>query len=215
MKKLLIVSTVLLFVLCGCRKKQKVEEVIEEKEPEIVYKMANVLVDNYLVEYALLDRGVEIDITYQDEDYYYFNYNDIELAISRTFVRTELEDVFVEYLGYARSGAQLYKDLACSQSIASLSLNENVKVIDNFAGVLLVEYDGKQAYMYPSKVSSTKIVTQTANPTQESTSSSDNSYSYSDDPSPSPSPSPDPTPDPDPEPTPDPDPVEEWTEPML
>ncbi len=165
MKKLIILLT--LYMLCACTNEvkdidSKDNNIVNELSPKFIYETGICLKDNTLVEYSSLDRDKQIHIVDEDDIYYYFDNNNLILAIDKRYVRRSDEEAFVEYTGYTRNGSKLYSDLDLSEDIKKFTLNNEVKVIDEFAGVLYVQYEDTFGYMSRSQVSGKKISTYVA-----------------------------------------------------
>lgn len=158
------------------------EETTDELSDKFTYRTAYILRNDVAAEYKLLNRDEEISIIEQDDSFYYIDRKNLLLAIDKNRVRTENEDQFEEYEGYTRDGSGVYSDLDLEEKIATFGLNDRVKVIDSFLGVLLVEYeDGKKGYMSPSAVSESEITVYVPAPSPETGSGSDYYYSSNND----------------------------------
>lgn len=215
MKKFLIFLIVLLCLSCvNLLAEENVPELEYEKtmselSDKFTYRTAYILRNDVLAEYKPLNRGEEILILDQDDSFYYIEWNYLNLAIDKNRVRTENEEQFVGYEGYTRDGSGAYSDLDLEEKINTFKLNDKVKVIDSFLGVLLVEYEnGKTGYMSPSSVSKTEYSAQTYSqtPSVETDTGSDYYYHSNDDDDdggtdPAPAPAPAPAPDPGPQPS--------------
>ena len=182
MKKLIIVLT--LFMLCACTNEvkdidSKDNNVINELSPKFIYETGICLKDNTLVEYSSLNRNKQIHIVDEDDSYYYFDNNNLVLAIDKRYVRRSDEETFEEYIGYTRNGSKLYSDLNLSEDIKKFTLNNEVKVIDEFAGVLYVQYEDIFGYMSKSQVSSKKISTYVAPKPSTQNNNNDTTPDYS------------------------------------
>ena len=165
MKKIIVLICSYLILLTGCsslisnEKGNKEEAVIEEITNKFVYQTAQCRIDNAKVVFSELNRNDEITIIDEDDDFYYFDNNGLVLAIEKTYVRTDNEEAFEEYTGYAYSGAEVFSDYELNDKIADLYKNDEVTVIDKIGKVLLVDYEGEERYMYQSDVSDSYIVT--------------------------------------------------------
>ncbi len=182
MKKLIILLT--LFMLCACTNEvkdidSKDNNVINELSPKFIYETGICLKDNTLVEYSSLNRDKQIHIVDEDDSYYYFDNNNLVLAIDKRYVRRSDEEAFEEYTGYTRNGSKLYSDLNLSEDIKKFTLNNEVKVIDEFAGVLYVQYEDIFGYMSKSQVSSKKISTYVAPKPSTQNNNNDTTPDYS------------------------------------
>ena len=182
MKKSIIVLT--LFMLCACTNEvkdvdSKDNNIVNELNPKFIYETGICLKDNTLVEYSSLNRDKQIHIVDEDDTYYYFDNNNLVLAIDKRYVRRSDEEVFVEYTGYTRNGSKLYSDLNLSEDIKKFTLNNEVKVIDEFAGVLYVQYEDIFGYMSRSQVSSKKISTYVAPKPSTQNNNNDTTPDYS------------------------------------
>ena len=160
----ILITILTLFMLCACTNEvkdvdSKDNNIINELSPKFIYETGICLKDNTLVEYSSLDRDKQIHIVDEDDVYYYFDNNNLVLAIDKRYVRRLDEEAFVVYTGYTRNGSKLYSDLDLSEDIKKFALNNEVKVIDEFAGVLYVQYEDTFGYMSKSQVSSKKIST--------------------------------------------------------
>ena len=182
MKRLIIILT--LFMLCACTNEvkdlnSKDNNIINELSPKFIYETGICLKDNTLVEYSSLDRDKQIHIVDEDDIYYYFDNNNLVLAIDKRYVRRSDEEAFKEYTGYTRNGSKLYSDLDLSEDIKKFTLNNEVKVIDEFAGVLYVQYEDIFGYMSRSQVSSKKISTYVAPKPSTQSNNNDTTSDYS------------------------------------
>jgi hypothetical protein len=182
MKKLITILT--LFMLCACTNEvkdvdSKDNNIINELSPKFIYETGICLKDNTLVEYSSLNCDTQIHIVDEDDTYYYFDNNNLILAIDKRYVRRSDEEAFVEYTGYTRNGSKLYSDLDLSEDIKKFALNNEVKVIDEFAGVLYVQYEDIFGYMSRSQVSSKKISTYVAPKPSTQNNNNDTTPDYS------------------------------------
>ena len=164
MKRLLII-TISLILLTGCSiintEETKTEaQIIEEiSGRKFEYSDAVCLRGRAKVQFIELNRNDEINIIDEDENFYYFDNNGLILAVEKEYVRTENDEPFEEYTGYAYSGAEVFSDYELNDKIADLYKNDEIKVIDKIGKVLLVNYEGEVRYMYQSDVSESYIVT--------------------------------------------------------
>jgi len=163
--KLKKISIIVLALMClftsrilANSKEYKVTKKISELGTKFDYKKGYCLVDYLYVEYNPLNRGAEVQIVDEDDDYYYCLYEGNTLAIDKSFVRSENEKPFVGFTAFTREGAKVYADYNLSESLGSFKLNDNIDVIDKVNNIYLVTYNGKTAYMLVSSLSETKIV---------------------------------------------------------
>jgi len=164
MKKISILLSCLLIMLTATACAQEVASSLELKQEvneltaKFNYETAKCLVDKAMVEYTSLNRGDVVQITNEDDDYYYFDYKGVLVAVEKEYIRTEKEDAFKPYSAYTRNGVKMYADIQGKEEITSFSLNDVVNVVDSFAGMLYVECDGVYGYMYKANVSKDKII---------------------------------------------------------
>ncbi len=163
MKRLLILS---LLMLCACSSEVKdidsKDNIINELSPKFIYETGICLKDNTMVEYSSLNRDKQIHVVDEDDSYYYFDNNNLILAIDKRYVRKADEAAFKEYTGYTKNGSKLYSDLDLNDDIKKFSLNNEVQVLDEFVGILYVQYEDVFGYMSKSEVSNKKISTYVA-----------------------------------------------------
>ena len=93
-----------------------------------------------MVNFNTLNRDDIVSIIDEDEDFYYIDYYGLVLSVKKTYIRKDSEAPFEEYNVYTKKGAVMYSDLDFANKMNAFSLNNVVKVIDSFMGVLLVEY---------------------------------------------------------------------------
>jgi len=184
MKKLISIISCLLIlsILVGCDEKTdesflSLNKNIEELSYKFDYELGKCLLDNIAIEYSIFNRGEKVHIKDEDDDFYYIDYKTLTLAIDKRFIRNENEEEFKVYEAYTRNRSNMYADIQCQGKINSFSLNDVVKVLDSFYDLLLVEYEGKIGYMYPSQVSKSKIQIYVAPPVETPSSNSGGSSS--------------------------------------
>ena len=159
MKKRLLVLIALSVLLTGCAnvlnisKEDNSEGNIEEIGTKFTYENATCRVDGAKVEFSKLNRGNEITIIDEDDEFYYFDNNGLILAIEKVYVRTDNDEQFEEYTGYTYQNADLFSDYAFENYVTSFDKNDEVRVIDEVFGRLIVEYNGQIGYMRSSEVS--------------------------------------------------------------
>ena len=185
MKKTLILM-IALAMLTGCSFFEKTQEKVEfnnhtinKLNDKFEYVNAKCLRNDAMIEYSTVNRGDEIGIIDEDDKYYYFNKDNLTLAILKDFVRTENEEPFESFTGYARSGRGIYTNYDLKERIKKLSLNDEVNVIDGFLGVYYVEYEGTYGYMDEDSISRSKISTYVAPKITEQAPTSDGGSSHS------------------------------------
>ena len=176
MKKVLILLMSLLLVACSVSNKNyETPLIINDIEDKFDYTTGKCLIGDVPVKYLSFDRGQEVSIVDEDDNYYYVDYYDLLLAIEKDYIRTANEEEFKEYTAYTRAGANLFSDVETNTIIKSFSLNDTVRVIDSFAGLLLVQTNNETGYMYISSTSKEKISTYVA-PSNNSSNSGSGTY---------------------------------------
>ena len=160
MKKLTLVLFAL-FMLVGCANKEKTvadkPQTINQITDKFTYETGKCIVGDVYASYTTFNRGDEIDIVNEDDSFYYFDQNGILLAIEKDYVRTQNDEMFEEYVGYTHKKAKLYSDSKLEEEIKSFNLNDEVKVVDRFLDVVIVEVDGKICYMEASDISKSRM----------------------------------------------------------
>lgn len=160
MKKIIFI--ICLLVLCGCSSNKEIKStpknIISPLTEKFSYETGKCLINDLMIEYKVFNRGDELEIINEDDDYYYAENNGIVLAFKKGFIRTEKEDKFVEYIGYTRDGSNLYSDFELTNKINTFSLNDKVLVKDKFLDLLYVEYNGEIGYMLENQVSDEEII---------------------------------------------------------
>lgn len=154
MKKIFVL---LIILLCGCTSVRNTNNTITPLTKKFNYTEGVCLKDNTIIKYSSYNRGDVVSIVDEDDTYYYIDNNGMKLFIKKEFIRTEKEEPFNEYQAYTRNGSKLYSNIDFKEEIYSFSLNNNVTVIDEFAGVLLVQYDNNLGFMDAGQVSKTLI----------------------------------------------------------
>ena len=171
MKKYILIIFVFLLTLTGCDSSKdlvsEASQTIEVLGEKFNYETGKSRIDGLLAEYIKFNRGDNVTITGEDDDYYYINDNHLILSIDKDYIRSDKDEPFKEYEGYTRSGSKLYSDLDLSEKIKTFSLNDKVKVIDKFKKILIIDNDGQIAYMSQDQVSEKKIVVYVAPPVEE------------------------------------------------
>lgn len=176
MKRILILFISLLLVACSTSEKNyEIPLIVNDIEEKFDYTTGKCLIGDVPVKYLSFDRGQEVSIAKEDDNYYYVDYYDLLLAVEKDYIRTANEEEFKEYTAYTRAGASLYSDTDLSTIIKYFSLNDTVRVIDSFAGLLLVQTDNETGYMLISSTSKEKISTYVA-PRNNSSDSSGGTY---------------------------------------
>lgn len=134
----------------------------EELVSEPATVSAMVKADNVLIPGPELMRGDELtnvspatELTgvYADS-YYRADFNGTTLYVPKQFVRTSEEPAFVQWTGYAATGAIIYKrpDFQGDDSLA-LQVNDELSVLDAFGDTLFVaSEDGYEGYIPSSMV---------------------------------------------------------------
>lgn len=182
MKKIIIVI-VFILSFAGCSNKTsyliEAPKRIEVLTTKFEYETGKCLANGVMAEYLTIDRGETIIIINEDDYFYYANINNLILAIDKEYIRTEKEEEFEEYYGYTKENSSLYSDLYLNNRIKNFSLNDKVKVIDEFADVLLVECEGVQGYMLPTQVKDSKFVYATYDEEERIRDNSSGSYTPS------------------------------------
>lgn len=160
MKKIVLVLFALL-ILVGCASKEKINidkpQTLNKVTDKFTYETGKCIVSDAYASYVTFNRGEQIDIVNDDGDFYYVDYNGVLLAIDSNYIRTQNDPVFEEYTGYTKKKAKLYSDANCEEEIKSFKLNDEVKVIDKFLDVAIVEVDGEVCYMNVDNISKSKI----------------------------------------------------------
>lgn len=161
MKKNIILICLLILVLSGCSNSNKLQTEANKTIQKIVnkfnYETGKCLATGVNIEYSSLNRGDEVTIVGEDEKFYFIDVNNLILGVKKDYIRTSKEEEFEEYEGYTRSGAGLYSDIDLDDKIKTFSLNDNVKVIDKFKDILIIDNDESIAYMDENSVSDSKI----------------------------------------------------------
>ena len=175
---------IVVMVLTGCSTVNEQPVVLENHyvnklDKKFEYQTGNCLRNDVMAEYITLNRDDVIEIETDDDNYYYFNNDNILLAISKKYVRTDDEEQFESFTGFARSGSGIYTNYDLEERIERLSLNDEVNVIDGFLGVYYVEYEGTFGYMNEDSISRSKISTYVAPRVTEQASTSDGGSSHS------------------------------------
>lgn len=150
---------VLILLLCSCTSvnQKREEKSISKLTDKFTFSSGVCLRDEVKILYSSFNRGEIIKIIDEDEDYYYVKSGALTLAVQKEYIRTENDEAFSEYLAYTRSGSKLYSSIECDDVIETFSLNDEVNVLDEFAGMVFVESNGKKGYMFPSQISKNKI----------------------------------------------------------
>ena len=158
-KKIVILLLLLLLLLCSCTGKDKFVEdkSINKLTKKFSYTNGVCLRDNAMIKFSSFNRGDNVTIIDEDDDYYFVKKGSLTLKIKKDFIRTELDEPFVGYHAYTRGGSYLYSDVNGSDAIDTFSLNDEIEVIDEFGGMLYIEANGIRGYMYPSQISKTFI----------------------------------------------------------
>ena len=182
-KSLLIIIATALLTACVNQNTSSLSieptKTISEVGKKFDYQTGKCLIDDALVSFNTLNRDDIVSIVDEDEDFYYIDCYGLVLSVKKAYIRKDSEAPFEEYNVYTKKGAVMYSDLDFTNKMNSFSLNNVVKVIDSFMGVLLVEYEGQIGYMYPSQTSKTKISTYTPKATTPSTTTNNDSGSSS------------------------------------
>lgn len=149
----------LLVLLCSCTSvnQHSEEKTISKLTDKFVYTNGVCLRDNVKIYYSSYNRGDSVEITDEDEECYYVKNGGLTLAIQKDYIRTENDQEFSGYRAYTQTGAHLYSNIERSEVVKTFSLNDEVNVIDKFAGMLLIEVDGNKGYMIPTQVSKNKF----------------------------------------------------------
>lgn len=181
MKKLIVLIVLLMLCACSSNMTSTPKNEVKPLTDKFSYETGKCLIDNLMVEYKSFDRNTKIRIISEDDDYYYTDSFECLLAFSKDYVRTEKQEPFKEYVGYTRNGSGLYSDLELENKIYTFSLNDRVKVLDEFLGLAYVQYEeDKIGYMKIEQVSSKEIIVYKAPPIENNTSnSSGDNYSSS------------------------------------
>lgn len=184
MFKKIIITIIFVLLLTGCSTTKEVPVIFEnhsikQLDKKFQYQTGKCLRNDVMAQYLTLNRDDVIEIENEDDSFYYFSSNDILLAILKDFVRTENEEPFEPFTGYARSGRGIYTNYDLEERIEKLSLNDEVNVIDGFLGVYYVEYEGTYGYMDSDSISKSKISTYVAPKVTEQVPTSDGGSSHS------------------------------------
>ena len=145
------------------------------EEPEVVEPetiQATVKVDGVLIPGPTLQRGDELqNIEPADEltgayagQYYRADYGEQTVYLPKAWVRTADEAAPEQWTGFAAQDAIIFsKPNLSGDDILTLSLNEEVQVLDEFNGLVYVKNaDGAEGYMPADKVLREKAPEQTA-----------------------------------------------------
>lgn len=157
MKKIMALLLIVLLCSCSNRDKRVEQNTVNKLTKKFSYTNGICLRDNANVLFSFLNRGEPVIIVDEDDDYYFIDKGSLTLKILKKYIRTELEEPFSEYRAYTRGGSRLYSNIDGDDVIDTFSLNEEIKVIDEFADMLYIEANGIKGYMYPSQVSKTII----------------------------------------------------------
>ena len=158
MKKITLLGiSLLLIMLTGCTKEEEpVVKEVNELSKKFDYTQGVCLRDKAKVVYTTFARGDEIEIIDEDQDFYYINYQDLKLFVDKRFVRLSSEGDFESYNGYSKSGVLIFSDPDLENNIGTLTLNQQVEVLDSFAGVTFVKLeDGTEGYVVNEMISKT------------------------------------------------------------
>ena len=115
MKKIIsaLLALLLVFSLAACGEEAVVPEspkTISEVTAKFEYSTGKALIDSAVAEYVVFNRGDEVSILNEDENYYYINYEHITLSIPKVYLRKSSETDPSAYKVYAKSNAGLYSD---------------------------------------------------------------------------------------------------------
>jgi len=177
MKRILALTLALLMLLTlgACGKKEVTPEPTAEPTPaptaeptpeptptatpEPAWEPGYIRAGNLFVLWTTLQRGDEVTVLGQWEDYYIIEGEEANLLIEKRFLRPEGEEAPAEADGWARENTLVYPTgYLRGESIATLALNTEVRVIDTKAGWALIEWDGGSGYVDVENLSDQRIV---------------------------------------------------------
>jgi len=165
MKKIIILFICLL-TISGCSKKEEIDiNEIKELVPKFIYSEGLCRIDEAKVFFMNFNRYDEVEIINEDDIYYYINYQGLELAIDKNYIRKDMSYKFEGYTGYTTSNSYSYKNIFDNTVEDVHALNDEVKVIDAFLDWVVVLKGEDEVYMKANTVSKTKIVIRQYNPT--------------------------------------------------
>lgn len=157
MKKIIVLLLFLLLCSCASEDKRAEQKTVNKLTEKFSYTNGVCLRDNAKILFSSFNRGDTIRIIDEDDDYYFVSKGSLTLKVKKEYIRTELDEPFNEYRAYTRGGSNLYSNINGSDVIDTFSLNEEITVLDEFAGMLYIEANGIKGYIYPSNASKTVI----------------------------------------------------------
>lgn len=157
MKKIIVLLLFLLLCSCASEDKRAEQKTVNKLTEKFSYTNGVCLRDNAMIKFSSFNRGDNVTIIDEDDDYYFVKKGSLTLKVKKEYIRTELDEPFNEYHAYTRGGSNLYSNINGSDVIDTFSLNEEITVLDEFAGMLYIEANGIKGYIYPSNASKTVI----------------------------------------------------------
>ena len=163
MKTYKLLILLILLTVCGCSIDNGVFIIPKTKSAlpqKYSYVNGKCITNNVKVEYKKLKRNSLINIINEDDDYFYFNDNNVVLAVDKKYVRINGELKINEYVAYTSKNSVLYSDCEFSEELSTFGINDEVLVIDNFANIYYVQTkDNVFGYMKQGSISRNKYST--------------------------------------------------------
>ena len=107
---------------------------------------------------AVLERGTDVTITGEKDDYYIVDCSAGSGLIEKRLLATEADKKFEEWKGYACYGAKLYSSYRLNgEPVSELNMNDEMTVLADLDGVYLVDFNGTKGYVQSDMVSDTQI----------------------------------------------------------
>jgi len=130
-------------------------------EPPAPSSLPGIALTNHVVVIqAFLERGSVIDIVGEfDENYYVVKTETGYGLIEKQIVRLDGQEAYAAWTGYAHGGARFFAGYHLPKDgVRNLNMNTNVKVLELFEDICLVQMGQEYGYMLRSEISTTPIV---------------------------------------------------------
>lgn len=160
MKKVIaiILSLTLTLTLSACGKKQDTTEPEHDEEDQLTLVDGKARVSGIKVLWKEAPRGTQIAVLGEEGDYYRAQLNDTQFLVEKRMVRFSTEAAPAEKAQYSNGTHQVYDSAFFDgKVIATLSLNDEVTVIDEFNGVSVVRLGNVIGYLPAGNLSSYQI----------------------------------------------------------
>ena len=105
-----------------------------------------------------VDRGTEVDIIGEDEEYYIVLYEDTELYVEKRFIRDVNAESPKERTAYAGYGAQLFVGpYLTGEPLEKPAFNTALTILDEFGGLMIVKTKKSEGYIDAAFVSPVRV----------------------------------------------------------